>query len=157
MSKQTKRRRYDAVTARSPDTFIADVFSPQAIQITAVMMLYAQDTDTSQLEAAPAEIAEPEQQPSGARKPPRSRSAAEQPTADDVGAAGQRQRRSTRRQAGGGTTSAAADDNLQPPGHVVPVQPVAFRPKGSQFTADSDTLMEAVVKVSGRRDNIASA
>eukprot|EP00878_Enallax_costatus_P009462 GHUV01009887.1.p1 GENE.GHUV01009887.1~~GHUV01009887.1.p1 ORF type:complete len:535 (+),score=127.38 GHUV01009887.1:151-1755(+) len=105
-----------------------------------------EDTDTSQLEAAPADIAEPEQ-PSSARKPPRSRAPAEQPSAEDASAATQRQRRGTRRQAGGGTTSAAADDNLQPPGHVVPVQPVAFRPKGSKFTADSDTLMEAVVKV----------
>lgn len=104
--------------------------------------LLPQDTDTSQLDAVAGNV--DAEQPTSARKPPRSRAAGEQASADDASAAAQRQRRGTRRQGGGGTTSAAAAaENLQPAG-----QPVAFRPKASKFTADSDTIMEAVVKVS---------
>ncbi|WIA23171.1 hypothetical protein OEZ86_010064 [Tetradesmus obliquus] len=109
-----------------------------------------EDTDTSQLAATDEAAAAAASTPAGRKAPRGPRAAAEQPAAAGD-ASGQQQpqqrgRKGSRRQGGGGTTSAAAaaadlaGDPAGKPG-------AAFQPRDRRFTADSDTIMEAVVKV----------
>ncbi|KAF6252023.1 trypsin-like cysteine/serine peptidase domain-containing protein [Scenedesmus sp. NREL 46B-D3] len=110
-----------------------------------------EDTDTSQMaatEEAAAAAAAAGASPSGRKAPRGARASAEQPPAagDPAGQQQpqQRARKASRRQGGGGTTSAAAAGDLA--GEAA--KPAsAFQPRDRRFTADSDTIMEAVVKV----------
>eukprot|EP00877_Chromochloris_zofingiensis_P004183 jgi/Chrzof1/13766/Cz08g11120.t1 len=99
----------------------------------------AEEVSTSQLPSpAPAD----EHKQPGARKPPRGHGAAEAP-ADDVS----HPRRTTRRQAGTGTTSACADAALTQPSPGGKQAHLQRLEASNRCTADSDTMMEAVVKV----------
>jgi hypothetical protein len=74
--------------------------------------------------------------------------------ADDVAGGSGRQRRAGRHGPGGGTTSAAAGGEQQPPAAAAAAAaagkpPLAFSHHKQKFTADSDAIMEAVVKVRG--------
>eukprot|EP00775_Hariotina_reticulata_P010690 gene10690-10848_t len=97
-----------------------------------------EDTDTSQQMAEDATASRP-----GRGRPAASLSAPEAAVED-----ANRQRRGTRRQGGAGTTSAGAGAAPEAPSPA-PKAPTAFGAAGrsQRFTADSDTIMEAVVKV----------
>jgi hypothetical protein len=114
------------------------------------MICALQDTDTSQMAAAEEAAAAAGATPTGRKAPRGARAAAEQPAAagDPAGQQQpqQRARKASRRQGGGGTTSAAAAAADQG-GEAAPKAAAAFQPRDRRFTADSDTIMEAVVKV----------
>lgn len=88
----------------------------------------------------------------GTGRPRRGAAAADAPAAAQQQAPASH--RHHRRQGNGGTTSAQQDHELLTGGKQAPLQPLgqAFPGRGgARYTADSDTIMEAVVKVTPLR------
>ena len=102
--------------------------------------LLVQEVSTSQPNSVPAVEPGPSRKPPRGRGPAAAAAAAAEGSAEDANQA-QHQRRAGRRQPGTGTTSACADAVPTP----APKQ--ALQPS-KKCSADSDTIMEAVVKVS---------